>query len=709
MNLRKARCTWARRGAPAIGLVFALLVMTSCELAPIDLRKERPLPLRSTIVAADGTRLARLYRENRSLVGFRSIPRDLIDAVLAAEDSRFYQHDGYDLKAIARAALANLREGEIVQGGSTITQQYVKNVYFRNPPTTLRRKARELRIAVEVEKLYSKSEILERYLNTIYLGDGAYGIKAGAETFFGHGLEDLNLPESALLAAVIKSPSYYNPRDHPKHARVRRNYVIDRMAEAGAISDAQAARALHASLGVIPQRPKVSAHYPYFVEAVKREVLKQRYLGDDLDARERALWGGGLRIETTLDPRLQRYAEGAVDSVLNQPGDPAAALVAIRPHTGEIVAMVGGRDWDVSQVNLALGKEGGGSGRQAGSAFKPIALAAALEGGIPLDARYESGPARFTFDDGSTWTVHNSEGGDYGLLRLDDALVHSVNGVYARLGMQIGGGQIATQAHLMGVRSPLSGHPSLVLGTEEVSVLDMATAYSTLANYGTAVEPSTIRRIVLPTGEQIRPEQEVVEQVVAPGNAYLITRVMEEVMRSGTGTAAAFGRPAAGKTGTTNNYADAWFVGYTPQLVTAVWVGYPQGNIPMTSVHGLRVAGGTLPAAIWRIFMASAHAGMPVEFFTLPRRDMVTVMINPATGLLAAPWCRGEPQRMLRQLAPTQYCPQPVEPSPTPSPSPSPGKGGKKDDDKGKGGKDEDSGGKKDDKPKPEPSSSPSP
>jgi penicillin-binding protein 1A len=590
-----------------------------------------------------------------------------------------------------------------VQGGSTITQQYVKNVYFRDPPRTLRRKARELRIAIEIEKLYSKKEILERYLNTVYLGDGAYGVVAGAETFFGRRLKTLTLPQSALLAAVVKSPSFYNPRVHARHARVRRNYIIDRMATLGDISAARGARAKRTSLGVIPKPPRIATRQPYFVEAVKREILEQKRLGASPDDRERALFKGGLEIETTLEPRLQRYAQRATAGILNQPGDPEAALVAIRPQTGAIVAMVGGRNWRASQVNLALGTEGGGSGRQPGSSFKPIALATALESGIPLDATYQSSPARFPLPSGEVWSVGNAEGGSHGLMSLEDALVHSVNGVYARLSLQIGGSQIATEAHLMGVESRLSGHPSIVLGTEEVSVLDMAAAYATLANYGTSVQPTTIKQITLPTGERILPQQRVIETALSPGNAWLITRALQEVIASGTGTAAAIGRPAAGKTGTTNDYADAWFVGYTPQLVTAVWVGYPSGRVPMTSVHGIRVYGGTVPARIWQAFMARAHAGRPVENFEIPRSEVISVQIDPTTGLLAAPWCKGKRRRMLRQLAPTEYCPEPApEPTPTPSPLVSPSSDGKKDDKTSDDDKDGDES-------KPEPNETPEP
>ncbi|HZA40396.1 MAG TPA: PBP1A family penicillin-binding protein [Actinomycetota bacterium] len=652
-----------------IAMVALGLVGSACGFKPIDLDAAEPLAQRSRIHAADGTLLARIYQENRALVRFGAIPQVLIDAVLAAEDDRFFEHGGYDLRSILRAAIVNAREGEYVQGGSTITQQYVKNTFFTDPPKTLERKARELRLAIELERLYTKEQILERYLNTVYFGGGAYGVKAAAQTFFGHGLESLSLREAALLAGVIRSPSAYDPRDNPERALARRNLVLSRMVETGAIPERRARKVGRKGLGVPKDPPRATTRQPYFVEAARRELLGDRRLGRTGDDRAHTLYKGGVTVTTTLEPDLQRAAEDAVRGVLNQPGDPEAALVAIRPKSGEIVAMVGGRSWKASQVNLALGTRGGGSGRQPGSSFKPLALAAALESGFHLDDKFESSPATFTLTGGETWTVRNAEGGGYGDLPLGEALVRSVNGVYARLAMQLGGGAIASQAKQMGVRSKLSTYPSIVLGSMEVSVLDMAAAYATLANDGTAVRPTTIKSIRFPDGRLLESEPRVTQDVVSPGNAYLVTKVMQDVVKRGTGQAANIGRPAAGKTGTTNDYGDAWFVGFTPDLVAAVWVGYPKGRIPMTNVHGGRVYGGTLPAQIWRAFMLEAHEGVPVREFEIPERDLVTVEIDRKSGLLAAPWCPGKFKRMLRQLAPTEHCPEPP-PEPTPSPTP---------------------------------------
>jgi 1A family penicillin-binding protein len=665
------------RRAAALGVAL-LLVASACSLGPVDLDDARPLPLRSTILAADGKILARLYEQNRVYVPLERVPRGLRRAVMAAEDARFYEHDGFDLRALARAALTNISEGQVVQGGSTITQQYVKNIYFRRPGRTLERKARELRLALEIERRYSKREILERYLNTVYFGAGAYGVRAAAEAYFRTGLGALSVAQDALLAGLIRAPAIYDPRAHPRRALLRRNYVLQRMEELGALSSGGLRRALGAPLGVAPDPPRLPTRQPYFVEAVRQQILADPRFGPTRDARDQLLHEGGLQVTTTLSRRLQAAAEAAVAGVLDQPGDPEAALVAIRPRTGHVVAMVGGRDWSRSQVNLALGAQGGGSGRQPGSSFKPIALAAALEAGVSLDERFESSPTTFTLPGGETWTVNNAEGTGYGLMTLDEALVHSVNAVYARLALHLGPELITRQAHAMGVRSMLAPVPSIALGADEVSVLDMATAYATLANRGEAVAPTTIARVRLASGDSLsfRPRGEGTYALEA-GNAYLLTKVMEQVIERGTGRAADIGRPAAGKTGTTDDYADAWFVGYTPQLVAAVWVGYPQGRVPMTSVHGIRVTGGSLPAAIWRTFMLAALDGAPVEDFELPAGSLIPVPIDPDSGLLAEPWCPGEIEYMLPQQAPTESCPSPPpEPAPTPTatetPSPEP-------------------------------------
>jgi penicillin-binding protein 1A len=648
------------RRAAVAGLVV-ILIAGGCSLTPMNVGEPPPLAQRTTIMASDGSTLARIYRQNRAVAGIDEVPRHVIDAVLAAEDARFFKHPGYDLRSITRAAVRNWQEGRVVQGGSTITQQYVKNTYFRRPPRTFERKARELRIAIELERRYTKREILERYLNTVYLGDGAYGLKAAAETYFRKEISELSLPDGALLAGLIQAPSRLNPRDHPRLALRRRNWVLDRMIDLNMGVPESISQAQTAALGITPEPPRLASRHPYFVEAVKREMLTDPNFGPGPLERARALYKGGLQIETTLDPRLQAAAETAVARVLNQPGDPSAALVAMDPKTGEILAMVGGRDWKASQVNLALGKLGGGSGRQPGSSFKPIVAAAAMEAGITLDTLYSASSLSFTVGD-KVWSP--GSGSFNGLVTLETAMIHSINSVYARLGLQVGAAQIATQAQLMGVRSKLPRVESLALGAGEVSVLDMASAFATIANGGTAVEPTTIAKVTAPDGIELHPRQERVPAVLSPGNAYLLTKTLEKVIQRGTGVAAQIGRPAAGKTGTSNDYADAWFVGYTPQLVAAVWVGYPDARTPMYNVHGIRVLGGTFPALIWRNFMLEALRGVPPRPFIIDPTAYVTLEIDPITGLLAAPWCPGKPVKLLRELVPRQYCPTPASTSP---------------------------------------------
>ena len=679
-----------RRGAALVAVL--LLLASSCSLEPIDLDSGRPLALRTTISAADGSMLARIYKPaaNRALVPIGRVPKVVQDAVLAAEDARFFDHPGYDIQSIARAALVNLREGRVVQGGSTITQQYVKNTYFRSPKKTLERKARELRIAIELERQHSKRDILGMYLNTVYMGEGAYGLKAASEVYFRKGVGRLSLRDAALLSALIKAPAIYDPREHPQRARARRNYVLDRMAGLGMIDTATARRTKDLPLGIAPRPPRLSIKQPYFVEAVKREVLDEEGIGATATEREHALYRGGLEVHTTLRPRIQEAAEDAIRTVLNQKGDPEAALVAIEPSTGHIVAMVGGSNWNRSQVNLALGTAGGGSGRQPGSAFKPLVAAAALESGISIDARYNGSPTAFLLPDDTTWTVNNAEGSGGGPISVYEALVYSVNGVFARLGLEVGPDRIATQAALMGVKAKLPIYPSIALGASEVSVLDMATAFATIANEGKYIEPTTVSHVETLSGETVRPDQETIPGVISPGNLYLLNEALQDVITRGTGRGAYIGRPAAGKTGTTDDHADAWFVGYTPDLVAAVWVGYPQGRIPMTSVHGITVYGGTFPASIWRTFMLRALADVPPTEFDMPQGDLVTVKIDPRSGYLAAKWCRSEKLRMLRQFVPTATCP------PTPERKKKPGD---KSDEKGEGKDD-----KKPEPPPPEPS-----
>lgn len=630
------------------------------------------LSRRTRILAADGTPLATLFAENRELVSFDKFPRHLVDAVVAAEDQRFWTHRGFDAKAIARAALRNTAAGEAVQGGSTITQQYVKNIYFPiNRNRTLDQKVREVQLAWKLEQRYSKKEILERYLNTVYFGDGAYGIEAAAEQFFGKPAGSLTLLESALLAGIIRSPESDNPRRHPDRALARRDYVIARMMKLGKVSPPEANEALRAPLGLV-EVPKLETLEPHFVDYVKQTVLNDPAFGHDEAERAAFLFRSGAEITTTLNLHLQQIARDAIGRILGRPGDPEAALVAIEPASGRVVAMIGGRDWDVSQVNLALGPAGGGSGRQPGSAFKPFVLAAAIEKGILPSAVYSSDPPAIRLGPTEVWRPRNYDGSGRGPMSVESATIFSVNAVYARLGMDVGPARVMGVAQRMGITSPLRPVASISLGTQEVSPLEMASAYGTLANYGIRLSPTPILEAKTPGGGSQHAAQKV-WRAIPPGTAWMVTDALVKVIAQGTGRRALLDRPAAGKTGTSEDVADAWFVGYTPDLVAAVWVGYPSGRVSMRRVRGITVVGGTFPAMIWREFMLRAMVGRPPLSFDLPTSDLVTVEIDPETGLLAGPNCTGrQTVEMLRQLAPRTTCPPKPAPSPSPTVSPSP-------------------------------------
>lgn len=670
-------------------LAAILLLQSACGLRPPQIVEPvvDPTALRSRILAADGSELATLFIENRKEVRLGEVTKDLQDAVTTAEDQRFWDHRGVDGKAITRAAVANTAAERTVQGGSTITQQYVKNAYFPlERPRTFAQKIKEAQLAWKVEKENSKAQILERYLNTVYLGDGMYGVEAASEGYFGKTTSGLGLAESALVAALIRSPENYNPRRFPEKAKQRRDHILKRMHEAGMVTAAELQAAIDAPISVLPPQGFKTTE-PHFVDAVKSFVLRDPAFGSDEATRAAALFRGGLDIRTSLDPKLQKDARDAIAQVLNQPGDPEAALVAIEPRTGRIVAMVGGRDYSKSQVNLALGRMGGGSGRQPGSAFKPFVLATALEDGVKLGTHYSSAPPLVRVKGEAPWRPRNSEGKGGGLMPLDEATVRSVNAVFVRLAMDLGPARVAGMAKRMGITSPMKPVPSIALGTLEVSPLEMANAYATLANYGIHVPATPIVSVSSSGGAQT-PEPKL-GRAMDPGIAYLVTTVLQQVVERGTGTRAQIGRPAAGKTGTTDDYADAWFVGYTPELVTAVWVGYPQGRVSMNNVHGQRVFGGTFPASIWSRFMSRALEGTPITNFEPPRSDMITIDIDPATGLLWNEFCGGRQTiQVLRQLAQTVGCPSPpptavtttatstvtstAEPSTTPTPAPSP-------------------------------------
>lgn len=567
-------------------------------------------PERTKIFAADGSLLTTLYIENRESIALKEIPELTQQTFVAAEDERFFEHRGVDPVAIMRAVLVDIQRGEVVEGGSTITQQLVKNS-FLTPEFSVERKIREAFIAYELEKKLSKERIFELYMNTIYFGHGAHGIGSAAETYFDKDVQDLSLSESALLAGLVRLPERYSPFIDKEKAFARRDRILDKMASNGLISASEALAAKVAPLEFNPSPTPNVLVAPYFVEYIKQEILGNPEYGATKEERYNFLFKGGLRIHTSLDPKMQQSAEKAAETILDKPADPSVALVAIDPQTGYVKAMVGGRDYEASKFNLAVQGR-----RQAGSAFKTFVLVAALEQEISPLSVYNSKPLEIELEGSEPWKVDNyTEGKSYGPITIWEATVRSVNAAYARLVMDVEADKVAAVAKRMGITSPLMPVPSIALGSQAVSPLDMASAYATLANEGRHTPPSGIVKIADAKGKILKANVPESSPAIEKDIALDVTRILEDVPRWGTGRRASIRRPMAGKTGTAQEFRDAWFVGYTPQLATAVWVGYPQGEISMWSVHGIRVVGGSYPAMIWKNFMTEALEGVPKEDF----------------------------------------------------------------------------------------------
>ena len=573
------------------------------------------------VYAADGSLLGAIPAErNRQPIRLTRMSRWLPKAAVAIEDRRFYEHGGLDPTGIARAVWANVRARELVQGGSTITQQLVRNLYISRE-RTIGRKLKEACLAIKLNEKWSKSKILATYLNQVYFGSLAYGAEAAAQTYFSRPARSLTLPQAALLAGLIKAPSAYDPFTAPADALSRRTQVLDAMLRMGAITQPQHDWALHRPLGLEPGRLYTQIREPFFFGYVRDELI--RLYGAE------TVRSGGLKVYTTIVPRYQRLAEQAIRQTLNERTDPAAAIVSIEPGTGAIRAMAavipGRRN---NQFNLLSQAR-----RQPGSTFKTFVLAAAVHMGVdPMTNYYVSAP--FTYrphpegncDDGSWWCVKTYDSSYYGWTSIERATLRSDNTVYAQLTLDVTPRRVATMAKNLGVSTPLDVHgayvPALGLGSIAVSPLDMASAYATIAAGGVRTPPTAIRRVVLANGTvDTRPDwaHPKRKRILSEGEAAVVTKILEENVRYGTGTRAALDRPAAGKTGTTTDNADAWFVGYVPQLETAVWVGYPGGEIPMQNVHGIAVSGGSFPAEIWKLFMEGALAKVPVADFPEPR------------------------------------------------------------------------------------------
>ncbi|MGH3443492.1 MAG: transglycosylase domain-containing protein [Nitriliruptorales bacterium] len=618
----------------------------------------------SVITARDGTVLARF----NAAVERRVVTRDrvsdaAIDAVVAHEDAEFFTHQGVDLGALLRAVVTNVRTGDIRQGGSTITQQYVKNAFVSRERTILR-KVREAVISIQLERDLSKDAILERYLNAVYFGEGAHGIEAAALTYFGVRAAELTPAQGATLAQLLPAPSRRNPRVDPEGALARRDALLDRMVHLGLLGPAEAEAEKATELEIVPRR-RVRMGEPYFTSYVRQQV--------EAAFGEEAILTGALRIRTTLDLDAQRKLLEAVGGRLPEveTGVEAGGAV-VEPTTGEILAIYGGRDFygdtsrysakDYSQVNLATQGI-----RQPGSTFKPFVLLAAMEQGIEPTEVYPA-PARISFPG---WNVRNADRSSYGSLTLHEALVHSVNTVYAQLGVDVGPEAVLDVASRLGVRAQIAPVTSVALGGTDPgpTVLDMASAFATLANDGLACPARSILEITGPDGEAIAPPPErspppqVLEarpeelkdqdragcyQAVDRDMARTVTQALEDVVARGTGRRAGLGRPQAGKTGTTQENRDAWFVGYTPQLSLALWLGDPDENRELAGIAGFdRVFGGSIPALMWRDAAEALLEDLPPVAFPEP----------------------GELGQDERRVGPAMSRDRPPSPTPTPTPS----------------------------------------
>lgn len=566
------------------------------------------------ILARDGTVLARLYDKNRIYVAITDIAPVMKQAIIASEDERFQEHRGVDVRSIVRAAVADFRH-EQIQGASTITQQLARTL-FLNRNRTFARKAQEALLAIELERYYTKDEILERYLNIIYLGAGAYGVDAAAHTYFGRGVDSLTLAQAAMLAGIVAAPSDYSPFSNYALARSRQRHVLDRMVESGYVTVAQADAAYDNPLGLISEQPTglQGYRYPYFTTYAIAQL--ERVFGTS------AVEEGGLQAYTTLDARLQEIAQEAVTwgvgrSVAEGIGAHQAALVALRPSTGEILAMVGGTGFTLNnQFNRAWQAR-----RQPGSSFKIYDYTAAIDSGMPASTVIDDTPVSYPMGDGTNWSPMDDDHSYMGAISLREAVVMSRNVVAVKLAERIGLDKIIGYAHRMGVTAPLEANLSLALGSSGVSVLDQASGYSTLADQGLHIDPTAFRMVKDAMGSVVLDDRvPQATDVVSAGTAYIMTSILEDVIAHGTGYPnAVIDRPAAGKTGTTSNFRDAWFVGYTPDLVTAVWLGN-DNYTPMNESYG-----GNIPARIWARFMKAALANTPKDEFPFPSDEVAKV------------------------------------------------------------------------------------
>ncbi len=667
----------------AAQVTIALLIVVLCATVGAGfgianwLRKDLPStsslqtiapPVKTLVYDRNGKLVHEFFKENRTIVPLRQIPRPMIDAILAIEDRRFYSHWGIDPIRTARALLTNILARRPEQGGSTITQQLARNLFLTHEKT-LSRKLKEAILAVRIERTYTKDEILEMYFNQIYFGEGAYGIDAAAKVYFGKQVQELTLPECALLAGMPRNPRDYSPRHDPDRALRRRNLVLASMLQNRKISRAQYESSCEAPLGVTASRYAAQVA-PYYMEMV-RLYLDERY-GSNL------LYEGGLRVYTTIDTDLQRAAEAALEKRLTElearnhykktrasraavPADASAskermktdylqgAVVSLDPASGQILALIGGRDFYDSNFNRAVQ-----ASRQPGSAFKPFIYTAAMDNGYsPTDIILDT-PVSFRAGNGEDWAPRNYDKKFRGPITLRTALANSVNVPAAKLLQKLGTSLVTSYAKRMGIRSRLTQDLSLALGTSEVNLLELTSSYGVFANQGVRANPVYVLRIEDKTGKVLEKSRPAAEEVLSPATSLTMTNMLESVFDNGTAASAralGFALPAAGKTGTTDDYSDAWFVGYVPNLVTGVWVGFDRKR-PI----GPAMTGAAAALPIWVDVMLAATKDHSPQDFPLPS-GVVSRRVCTETGLLANPSCPSTEIELFREgNEPSGYC-----------------------------------------------------
>jgi membrane peptidoglycan carboxypeptidase len=654
----------------------AILLVIS-PFAP-DISGFEDLPRATKVLAADGTEVGRLGDEDRQPVRLQNLPPYVPSAVLAAEDAGFYHHGGVDFVAVGRATFNDVR-GRKVQGGSTITQQLAKLNYAGSQHTVFR-KLREVLYASRLEQRYSKRQLLERYLNQVYLGNGNYGIAAAAANYFGVNPDQLTPAQAATLAGMIHSPAHLIPYRNPQAVIARRNQVLRSMQSHGWLSETAARQAQAAPLTAVPEKPGGGAGMlaPHFVGYVQREASGLDVLGGSSASRGKQLYTGGYVIETTLDRKALDAATQAVQQTLGAPGDPTTAVASVQPGDGAVRVLFGGLDAN-QQFDVAdQGK------RQPGSSFKPYLYLAALESGIDPRSQLDSGSPKTVPCQGAPWTVKNFEGTGSGQMTIDQAMSKSVNTVFQQLMGDVGPAPMQHMVEKLGIapEDVTPGRCAMALGgiPRGVSPLEQAAAFATFAAKGVYAEPYGVVRIKNRHGQVVYEHTPKTNAALVDKEAGVLNASLEGVVNDGTGTSAAIGRAVAGKTGTTENFADAWFIGYVPQLATAVWVGHPEALVPMTDVHGIAVTGGTYPARVFSKYMKAVLNGVPVQALytaspdelplhllnaTTTTSSSTTTSTSSSTTSTTVPDINGEPP-------PEPLPPDPGPPPPGPSGQPSP-------------------------------------